>query len=380
PLRGQDRWRSRDLESGPAIVFYEMTQACDLVCLHCRASAQCQPHPHELRHTESLQLVDQLMEFEDPPMLVLTGGDPFKRADLLDIVEYAVGLGIEVSVTPSATPLATRDAIRQLADAGVSRLAVSIDGADATTHDRHRGVPGSFARSLQMLDDAHDAGLATQVNTTLMPSNLHQIDQLAELLATRHIVLWSVFFLVPVGRALTGPRLSPEECEEAFDLLWQQAQRRRYMIKTTEAPHYRRYVLQNRRAASPHKPVASPLGLNDGKGILFVSHTGQIFPSGFLPIVCGQFPVDTLKAVYQQSPLFLRLRDADRLEGKCGLCEFKRICGGSRARAYALTGNPFAEEPDCIYQPRPARVTPAGVDAAGSVFPPAAARADTRIG
>jgi radical SAM protein with 4Fe4S-binding SPASM domain len=288
-------------------------------------------------------------------MLVLTGGDPLKRTDIYELITFARECGLEVSMTPSATPLVTRDAIGRLARSGISRLAVSLDGADAETHDRHRGVRGSFDRTFEILAAAREEGLATQVNTTLMPWNVHQIDELADLLAGTSIELWSVFFLVPVGRAASGARLTAEQCEQAFERLWRQAARQKYRIKTTEAPHYRRFVLQHRKSANAPSRLESPsvptFGLNDGKGILFVSHTGRIYPSGFMPIVCGVFPLDHVVDVYQQSPLLLALRDADRLGGKCGRCEFRRICGGSRARAYAVTGNPLAEEPDCLYQP-----------------------------
>jgi radical SAM protein len=359
PPRRQPAWLNRDLNLSPAIVFYETTQACDLVCLHCRASAQCQPHPQELSPRDALRLVDQLLDFPQPPLLVLTGGDPFKRPDLFDVVEHAARSGIEVSLTPSATPLVTPAAIRRLARAGVSRIAVSVDGADAATHDRHRGVPGAFQRALEILSEARSAGISTQVNTTLMPTNFGQIEAMADRWAALDITLWSVFFLVPVGRAAVGPRLTAEQYEQAFARLSQEATRRRFLIKTTEALHYRRYLLQHRpqsvaRSADPEGLPARypPMGLNDGKGVMFVSHTGLIHPSGFLPIVCGVFPLISLRDVYQKSPIFCGLRDADRLEGKCGRCEFRRICGGSRARAYALTGNPYAEEPDCVYQPR----------------------------
>jgi radical SAM protein with 4Fe4S-binding SPASM domain len=186
--------------------------------------------------------------------------------------------------------------------------------------------------------------------------NFAQIERMAELVDLLDAALWSVFFLVPVGRGAGSQRLSAAQYEEAFERLWQQSLRRSYAIKTTEAPHYRRFAIQHqlrreglRSDSVPHPYV--PHGVNDGKGVMFVSHTGEIYPSGFLPIVCGTFPEDGVVNVYQRAPLFRRLRKADRLEGKCRLCEFRHICGGSRARAYAVTGNPFAEEPDCVYEP-----------------------------
>jgi radical SAM protein len=344
-----------NFDSSPLLVFYEVTQACGLVCRHCRACAQTQRYPDELTTAQSLSLIVQLTEFPAPPMLVFTGGDPLERSDIFQLIEHAAWSGLDVSITPSATPRVTPDAICRLRDAGLSRMAISIDGADAATHDGNRGVAGSFERSLEILAEARAAGVPTQVNTTLTPGNLDQIESLADRLAGLEIVMWSVFFLVPVGRAQQMSRLTAGQCEQAFERLWRQAQRQPYAIKTTEAPHYRRYVIQHERSRGRRDKAAQPqgvrLGINGGKGVMFVGHTGVIYPSGFLPINCGIFPRDHVVTVYQQSPVFRALREPDSLEGKCGVCEFRHICGGSRSRAYAVTGNPFAQEPDCIYQP-----------------------------
>lgn len=356
-------FRGREFHRSPMLVFYEVTQACGLVCKHCRACAQNDAHPAELSTSESLQLLDQLAEFPEPPMLVLTGGDPLCRTDIYQLIEHATDIGLEVSITPSATPLVTHEAIDRLHSAGVHRMAISIDGADAVTHDAVRGVAGSFDRSLEILQYARSQGLPTQVNTTITPGNFGQIDAMAQLFSDLDIVLWSVFFLVPVGRAGTASRLSPEDYERAFDTLWRHSQRQPYLIKTTEAPHYRRFSLKQERltGSTPVRPTPfRASGINDGKGVLFVSHTGMIHPSGFMPIVCGIFPFQHVVNVYQDSPILRGLRDANRLEGKCRLCEYRTICGGSRARSYALTDNPFAEEPDCAYIP------PAADDANGA--------------
>jgi radical SAM protein with 4Fe4S-binding SPASM domain len=327
------------------LVFYEVTQACDLVCQHCRACAQSQRHPFELGTDESKRLIGQLAEFPEPPMLVLTGGDPLKRSDIFELIEHAVECGLQVSITPSATPLVTRGAIQRLRDAGIARMAISIDGADAETHDANRGVSGSFARSLEILNEARSLNVQTQINTTLTPKNVDQIETMADRFADLGITLWSVFFLVPVGRAGAMERLDGEACERAFERLWAQSRCQPYLIKTTEAPHYRRYSLQQQ------GPFLAA-GVNDGKGVMFVSHTGTIHPSGFLPIICGMYPQQHVVSVYQNSPLFRRLRDANQLQGKCGECEFRQVCGGSRARAYAVTGNLMSQEPDCLYVPQ----------------------------
>lgn len=352
-----EKYSSRDFDHSPLVVFHEMTQACDLVCQHCRACAQKFGDPHELSQAAVRQLIDQLTEFPQPPLLVLTGGDPFKRRDIFPVVEYAAQAGLEVAITPSATPLVTPAALRRLRDAGIARVALSLDGAREQTHDAFRGVEGSFDRTLEILITANVLGIPTQVNTTVTPHNVAELDDLADVLAGLEIVLWSVFFLVPTGRAAAMPRLNAEECEQVFERLMFQARRQPYAIKTTEAPHFRRFAALERRETVPAAGPAAGVrrsrgyGVNDGRGVMFVGHTGKVYPSGFLPLECGQFPRDHLVQTYQHSPVFLALRDADRLGGKCGQCEFRKLCGGSRARAYAVTGDYLAQEPDCAYQP-----------------------------
>ncbi len=379
-----------DFRRNPLMFYYEVTQACDLVCKHCRASAQENPHPEELSTGESTALVDQLLSFPRPPMLVLTGGDPLKRADLFDLIRHAAAAGLHVALTPSATPLATREAFQRARDAGVRALGISLDGAHAKTHDAFRGWEGSFERTLGMLADARELGLAVQVNTSITRRNFHQIDAIAELLAGQGIAMWSVFFLIPVGRGVEETRIEPEEYEIAFERLWHHAQRQPYGVKTTEAPHYRRYVLQQGgdplAGPSNHSPILegdspifaarksgqspsalsadpkrlgepgrrvhrAPLGVTDGRGVMFVSHTGEICPAGFLPLVCGRFPQDSVVDVYQNHPTFRALQDPDQYKGRCGICEYRHVCGGSRARAYAVSGDPLGPEPDCVHVP-----------------------------
>jgi radical SAM protein len=357
-LRNGLRSKGVDFATAPLLVFYELTRACDLVCLHCRACAQRDPAPDELSTAQSLALLKQIASFPRAPLLVFTGGDPFKRRDLIEIAERATSLGLEVAVTPSATPLVTRERLVALRNAGVSRIAVSLDGPDRATHDRFRGVAGSFQRTLDIIRDAREAGFPVQVNTTIAPHNWQRTNEFATLLDDLDIILWSVFFLVPVGRAVDQPRLSGEQVEAVFDRLRQESKRRRFAIKTTEAPHYRRFAIQQRKLegsnAAADQSVGknySTLATNDGKGIMFVAHNGEIYPSGFLPIRAGMFPVDSVVKTYQASPLFQSLRDSRLLKGKCGACEFRGLCGGSRARAYAVTGDEHAAEPDCTYIP-----------------------------
>lgn len=351
-----------DFDRNPLMFYYEVTMACDLVCKHCRASAQEYAHPEELAHEQSKALIDQVASFPRPPMMVFTGGDPLKRADLFDLIRYAIQRGVQVALTPSATPLATREAFERARAAGVRRLGISLDGADATVHDAFRGWEGSFTRTMEMLSHARELEMAVQVNTSITRRNVHQIDAIAELLARQGIAMWSVFFLVPVGRGLEEERITPSEYEEVFAKLWQHAQRQPYGVKTTEAPHYRRFVLEHHGdpLAGPgggedhgtHRGHRAPLGIGDGKGVMFVSHTGEIYPAGFLPLRCGRFPANSVVDVYQNHPTFQALRDPDGFKGRCGICEYRYVCGGSRARAYAVTGDPLETEPDCVYIPR----------------------------
>lgn len=347
--------------------YYEVTQACDLVCRHCRASAQSGPRPDELSSVQSRELIAQVASFERKPVLVMTGGDPLKRHDIFDLIIFAREAGLEVALTPSATPLATRAALMRAKQAGIRRLGISLDGSDAATHDAFRGWSGSFERTLAMLEDAQEIGLPVQINTSITARNVACIDSMAELLARTGIAMWSVFFLVPVGRGLRERRIAKEQYEEVFEQLWIHSRNQPYAIKTTEAPHYRRWVLQHqersggqgaegRKRVSPEELLRdvghrAPLGVRDGNGIMFVGHNGTIYPAGFLPVECGQFPKQSVVEAYQRHPAFVALRNPDRFTGKCGVCDFRKICGGSRSRAYGVTGNMLASEPDCAYVP-----------------------------
>jgi radical SAM protein len=353
-----------DFNQRPFIAIWEVTQACDLACVHCRASAQPDRHPMELSTDEGKQLIDQIAALE-VPVFVLTGGDPIKRPDLFELIGHARSVGVRVSLTPSATPLLTKDIVTRLKEAGLARLAVSMDGASAETHDAFRGMFGSFARTLDAVRWATEIGLPVQINTTFSRRNIAEIDEIVALMEKLKITLWSVFFLVPTGRGKLNDLLSANEFESIFEKVYRLSKAASFDIKTTEAQHYRRFVLQQRVAerksgvdtSSVHGRSSdeigrAPRGLNDGKGFVFISHKGDVFPSGFLPLSAGNIREQDLAVIYRDSPLFRDLRDTSKLEGKCGSCEFKEICGGSRARAHALTGNPLAEEPCCSYVPR----------------------------
>jgi radical SAM protein len=358
-----------DFDERPFIVIWETTQACDLACVHCRACAQPLRSAQELTTDEAKRVIDEIAAMQTP-LFVMTGGDPLKRPDIYELVEYAAKLGIRPSLTPSATPLLTRSAIAKLKQSGLARLAISLDGPTAEIHDVFRRVPGSYQWTLDAVQYAHEIGLPVQINTTITRHNLQYLDEMIALMERLGIVLWSVFFLVPTGRGQTIDLISAEEFEEVFAKLYKTSKRVRFDIKSTEAQHYRRYLLQKRvevrrQGGTPRDLMPNftgmgsadgigraPKGINDGKGFVFISHQGEVFPSGFLPVSAGNVRKESLAELYRNSPLFQELRTTANLEGKCGRCEFKEICGGSRARSYALTGNMFAEEPCCVYQPK----------------------------
>jgi radical SAM protein len=368
---GAERVTAVDFNQSPFIVIWEATQACDLACVHCRASAQPHRSPFELSTGEAKRLIEEVAELR-APVFVLTGGDPLKRPDIYELVKYAAGLGVRTSLTPSATPLLTREALLRLQACGLVRLAISLDGPTPAIHDAFRRVPGSYEWTLRAVRWAREIGLPAQINTTITRHNLRYLDDIIALLQTLDIALWSVFFLVPTGRGQSSDLISAEEFEQVFEKLYQTSSQVKFDIKSTEAQHYRRFLLQKRTAArrggqtdaamakvfgatSADGIGRAPRGINDGKGFVFISHRGEVFPSGFLPLSAGNVRRNSLAELYRCSPLFLALRDSANLKGKCGICEFREVCGGSRARAYAVAGDILAEEPNCVHQPQPGR-------------------------
>jgi radical SAM protein len=348
----------RDFSQAPFLVIWEVTQACDLACKHCRASARPDRDPRELATDEGRGVISQIKAFGDP-LLVFTGGDPLMRPDLFELLEASVKAGLRTTVTPSATPLLTEEAIERIQACGVSRMAVSLDGWDARSHDGFRQVDGSFDRTMLALSHSKQIGLETQVNTTVSRHNAAQLPRIAEIVAASGAKLWSVFFLVVTGRARLQDDLTAEEYEAVFEYLYRTSFHSPFDIKTTEAQHYRRYVAQRRkqsgqRPGSPCEAQSSiqrQAGINDGKGFMFISHTGEIFPSGFLELSAGNVRRVTLQDAYRYSQLFRALRDSNSLKGKCGACEYRNLCGGSRSRAMALTGDFMESDPRCVYVP-----------------------------
>jgi radical SAM protein len=342
----------------PLIVIWEVTQACDLSCFHCRASAQPCRDTLELSTVEGKRLISEVAEMGSP-IFVLTGGDPLKRNDIFELVQYATEIGVRPCLTPSATPLLTRDALFKLKQHGLARLAVSLDGSKPELHDVFRGVRGSWNRTLQAMAWGREAGLPVQINTTVTARNRHDLENIAVVLEQQEVCLWSIFFLVPTGRGRKEDLITAAEAEEVFATLYKISGRVKFHIKTTEGQHYRRFLLQQHARevvhAAPGTPVRSRvparIGVNDGKGFIFVSHRGDIFPSGFLPLQTGNVREAKLADIYRNSPLLQALRDPDCLKGKCFECEYRNVCGGSRARAFAVTGDPFQSDPLCCYEP-----------------------------
>jgi radical SAM protein len=346
-----------NFDQSPMLVIWEATQACDLACVHCRASAQSERHPGELTTEQGYRLLDEIRSFGEP-LMVFTGGDPLKRPDLFDLIRYSVKIGLRTNVTPSATPLLTAEAIEGFKQAGITRMAISLDGPDAQSHDDFRGIPGTFDRAMFALRHARDIGLDTQLQTTVTRRNMARLAEVAEIARDVQTKMWSLFFLIVTGRAEESDDLLAPEYEQVFEFMYDLSKTAPFGIKTTEAMHYRRYVAQRIKAEHGEsvnenaKGVAfRTAGVSDGKGFVFVSHTGEIFPSGFLPVSGGNVLRDSLTGVYRDSDLFRSLRDTTQREGKCGLCEYQKVCGGSRSRAYAFTGNYLAEDPRCVYQP-----------------------------
>ncbi len=353
-----------DFDEAPFTIAWELTRACAFACRHCRAEAQPRRDPRELTTEESFRLIDQIKEFGDP-ILVITGGDPMMRRDLHDILEYAVQRGLRTSLTPTTTRLVTQEALVRVKEAGVRRVALSIDGPNAESHDAFRGVRGSFEIAMRIARDIADAGLSLQINTTVSRYNHYLLDEMVELVASTGAVQWSLFFLVPTGRGQQADMISPIEHERAFHWLYDLSQEAPFDVKSTAAPAYRRVVMQ--RTAPATAGAATTLtgagyryqdglqrpakGVNDGKGFCFISHVGEVCPSGFLPLAAGNIRERSVVELYRDSTVFRELRDPSALKGKCGRCEFRDVCGGSRARAYALTGDYLASDASCVYEP-----------------------------
>jgi radical SAM protein len=349
----------RDYAQTPLNIYWEMTQACALACRHCRAEAVPHAHPEEMDFDASVAFLKQITEFGQPyPQLILTGGDPVERPDLFTLIDEAVKLGIGVSITPAATTKLTRELLERFVAHGVEGLGLSLDGSSAASHDAIRGVPGTFDRTMQAIQWATELHMPLQVNTLAAAETAADIPAIYQLLSTYGVTRWSLFFLISVGRGRVLQPLPPEEGEKLMNWVYDTAAAAPFTVATTEAPSFRRVALQRMRAEGmtgeqiKRAPNARGFGIRDGHGIVFVSNTGDICPAGFLPLVAGNVRRDKVVEVYRNSPVFKELHDPSHFEGRCGVCEYHTICGGSRARAFAATGSALETDPFCLYQPR----------------------------
>ena len=363
-----------DFDAAPFTIAWEVTRACAFACVHCRAAAQHTHDPHELTTEEGYQLLERFKTFGSP-IIVFTGGDPMMRRDLFDLICRATELGLRASLTPTATTLPTVERLKQAMDAGVRRIALSLDGPSPHVHDAFRQTPGAWARTMQILRNAQSLGLSAQINTTVTRHNVSLLPAMVSFVQEVGAVQWSLFFLVPTGRGQVADMISADEHERVFQWLYDLSQQCSFDVKATAAPMYRRVAIERTRAArtsSPgERPQASPLsfqgagfqyadglnrpmkGVNDGRGFLFISHTGDIMPSGFLPISAGNVRQVDVVQTYRHHPLFKDLRDPAKLKGHCGRCPYKVVCGGQRGRAYAITGDYLESDPACVYEPEP---------------------------
>jgi len=350
---------AHDFSRNPMLVYWEMTQACGLACKHCRAEAMPNANPLELTTEQSRRFLRQLVDFGNPlPHLILTGGDPLSRKDIYELIDYATGLGLEVSITPSATPELTNDAISKLKAHGIQSMGLSLDGSNAEKHDAIRAVPGTFERTMEAARHCGKIGMPIQVNTLVAEETAADLPAIYQLLRSSFPVMrWSLFMLISVGRGKALNEVPPEEGEKIMRWVFDLSPHAPFAIKTTEAPSYRRIAIETMRSSGmAHGEMKSTsvykgFQIRDGHGIVFVSNLGEIYPSGFLPLRCGNVRAESLVDVYRDSDIFRSLHSPDQFHGKCGACEYSHICGGSRARAFAYTGDALGTDPFCPYEP-----------------------------
>lgn len=344
----------------PRLVAWEATRACEFACRHCRASAQPNPDPRQLTTQEAKRLVDQIAEFCHP-IFIVTGGDPLSRPDIFEISEYATRRGLHVVLSPSGTNVDAR-AVKKMKDVGIRRISVSLDGPNPQVHDEFRGVPGAFEAALEGLAHARPGRLPFQINTTVTQHNVGMLADMLDLAVRLGAVCWDVFLLVPTGRGTVEMEISAQEYEDVLSFAWEAQRRAAIQVKTTCAPHFARVQRQQRRANRPgavrggdgrDRTRLVMRGCMAGYGFCFVSHIGEVQGCGYLPLIVGNVRDRHFKDIYQHAPLFEALREPERLKGKCGICEFRVVCAGCRARALAQLGDELEEEPYCTYVPRP---------------------------
>ena len=351
-----------DFDMAPFTIAWEVTRACAYACVHCRADALHQRDPRELSTDEAKTLIERLASFDNHPILIFTGGDPMMRPDLFELIKYAAERGLRCSLTPTATALPTKERLEKAREAGILRVALSLDAPRPEIHDEFRQVKGSWQRTMDTLHRAHDAGLSVQVNTTVAKHNVDILHEMVPFIQEVGAVQWSVFFLVPTGRAMAEQMISAEQHEKVFNWLYDLSQKAPFDIKSTAAPMYRRVAIERKRAQNDGRPITfqsagfqytdglnrPTKGVNDGNGFLFISHIGEIQPSGFLPVTAGMVRENDVVDVYRNSQIFKDLRNPDKYKGVCGTCEYRDVCGGQRGRAYGLTGDYLESDPACV--------------------------------
>jgi radical SAM protein len=361
-LYQNERMVHTDFDQAPFTIAWEVTRACAYACVHCRANAQPRRDPGELTTTEAKTLIERLAAFGNNPILIFTGGDPLMRLDIFELIVYATKHGLRCSLTPTATALPTKERLEEALQAGIRRVALSLDAPRPQVHDRFRQVPGSWQRTMDTLHRAHEVGLSVQVNTTVARHNIDILQEMVPFIQEVGAVQWSVFFLVPTGRAMAEQMVSAQQHEQVFNWLYDLSQVAPFDIKATAAPMYRRVAIERKRAQNDGKPVTfqsagfqysdglhrPTKGVNDGNGFLFISHIGEIQPSGFLPITAGTVREHDIVDVYRNSQLFMDLRNPDKYKGTCGRCEYRDVCGGQRGRAYSLSGDYLESDPACV--------------------------------
>ncbi len=355
----------------PRLVFWELTKGCNLRCVHCRATATELSSPDDLSYEESVQIIDQLAEYA-PLILVLSGGEPLFRGDLFRLARHATERGIRVALGTNGT-LITAEVACKIKESGIRRVAISLDGADAATHDSFRGIPGAFDRAIEGFQHLKRLGMSMQINTSVAKHNAAQLPETLDLALRLGADAFHLFLLVPVGcgvQIAAKQMIESEQYEQILNWLYDRTLENKIELKATCAPHFFRVVRQRRAEARrrgeqlpepaahghgghhAHAMNAMTRGCLAGTGVCFLSHKGEVYPCGYLPLEAGNLRRQSFAEVWQDSPLFASLRDLDNLKGKCGACEFRNICEGCRARAYGSTGDYLAEEPFCLYTPR----------------------------
>ena len=346
-------------ENGPRIIFWELTEGCNLKCIHCRATAQPQRSPDELSTEQAFKVIDELADLSNP-LLILTGGEPLYRPDFFDIAEYACQKGLTVAMASNGT-LITEPIAKKIKQVGIKRVAISFDGPFSSIHDQFRGLEGSFEQALQGAQNVKKQGLQLQFNTTITKHNVDYIENMITFSKENEVDALHLFMLVPVGcgvQIVESNMLSSKKYEEVLEWFYERSREVDFEIRATCAPHYYRIMRQKakekgeRITVQSHGMAAVTKGCLAGTGVCFISHKGDIRPCGYLPVTAGSILNQSFKDIWKNSTVLQQLRNTGLIEGKCGQCEYLHVCSGCRARAYYETGSYLTEEPYCHYIPK----------------------------